>query len=268
MNAGRIEVTFEGLCAVFTKHLPEHRLMVGLVGVWGADDVIHVPTLSISEEGVSETTVYSGRSCRRSLSGDVYLRLLSDDSPIANDIEGSNANLLDVEGFYSEGTLGELDIDPQKCQARLHFGNGTLSQMKPTRVVITDSLGNPLTDLDGNPIANLGGNQVTDSEGNLTPLEFTYNVMLEVPIPEMCYPVLHFDGEADDFIFKANRNYIITITSLPQPGGHTHALQNHFQYFYRLASSDPAKTVVPNPLDEPDNGGPWCMLGGFGDTEY
>lgn len=250
MSAGKIEITFEGLCAFFSKHLTEteHRLTVGLIGIWGATDITHIPTLTIEDE-VSETTVYSGKHCRTGLTGDVYLHFLTEDGSVENDIaKNSTVSLLDVESLYEPGELG---INPEKCQARLHFRNGTLSQIRSSRVEFKDPIGNPI-------------------DGHEDVEEFTYSVKLEIPIPESCYPILHFDSGANDFVFNADRNYIITVTSLPNPlhpGEHAQTPQNHFQYFYRIADNRPATLILPNPADGHEDGRPWCMLGEFGGTE-
>jgi len=242
--AGNVKFTFEGLCPFFTKHIPEHRLMIGLIGIYEPNEVMHVPTLAIFEEGFPEPTIYRGNSIRKLLTGDVFFHLRSNDSLAADDIVADNSvNLLDIERLYEPGALA---VDPQRCQARLHFNHGALSQIESNLVKFVDQHGDLL---------------------DRPPERLSYNLKLEIPVPEQSYAVLHFEGETDDFVFKGGRNYRVAITSLPQHIDHDDET-NHFQYFYSLAGNTPDTIIIPEQANEEDEGRPFCMLGGFGNTEY
>ena len=58
-----IKITFEGLCAFFTKNLPQQSLLVGLIEV--SDSLLpltefHIPKIVIKEDG-SEQIIAEGR---------------------------------------------------------------------------------------------------------------------------------------------------------------------------------------------------------------
>lgn len=256
MSAGKIEITFDGLCPFFTKHVSEHRLMVGVLGIFGAGLVTHTPTLTILEENTPEPVVYKTKFGRNGLSGEAFLHLFSEEGMVSGDLsQALDLKLLDVETeLYPDE---ELAIDTGKCQVRLHFSNGILSPMQSTSVRFFDQMEDTLIP-------------------ELLPKSYTYNAKLEVEIPEGSYAVLHFNGEADDFVFKAGRNYVITVESLPLHDHHEDTADhhegmeiNHFQYFYRLASNQPDRIIVPKrTVKGPSGGTPDCMLGDFGNTEY
>jgi hypothetical protein len=269
MSAGKIEVTFEGLCPFFTKHLSEKRLMVGVLGVFGADLVTHTPTMTILEEDVPEPVIYKTKFGRKALSGEGFFHLFSEEGVVAGELsQAENLALLDVETeLYHEDETedDELEIDPGKCQVRLHFSNGMLSPMQSNTVGFFDL-----------------------EEDELIPTfpqkSYTYNAKLQIEIPEGGYAVLHFSGEADDVVFKSGRNYVVKIESLPTSehdhhenteDHHEHEEEgdtdevNHFQYFYLLAKNELERIIVPKKaVSGPVDGNPFCMLAEFGNTEY
>src|SRR5262245_34573469 len=254
MCTGTIEFTFEGLCPFFTRGLTEEKsLMVGLIGVFEANEVTHTPTLRIFEQSFPEPITYRGTTSRMLLTGDAYLHIVSNDGiPARNITADSSVKLLDIETLYDTETLV---IDPQGCQARLHFNNGVLSQIRPNRVRV-QALDHPMATED------------EEEEGEVEEVQsedFSYSVKLVITIPKDSYAVLHFQGDTDDYVFKAGRNYRVEVCSLPQPGNHDHQV-NHFKYFYRLVENPPDTILVPEDVFEPDSGDPTCMLASFGKT--
>ena len=251
MSTGTIEFTFEGLCPFFTSELIEEKsLMVGLIGVFEANEVTHAPTLRIFEHPFPEPITYRGTTSRRLLTGDAYLHIISNNGIAAKDITSDpGVKFLDIEKLYPTKTL---EIDPQGCQARLHFNNGVLSQIRPNTVIVQA----------------LDHHMASESEEEVEEgvrQEFSYSVKLVITIPEDSYAVLHFQGDTDDYVFKAGRNYRVEVRSLPQPGNHDHQV-NHFKYFYRLVKNPPQPILVPEDVFKPDSGDPTCMLASFGKT--
>lgn len=267
MSAGKIEIAFEGLCPFFTKHLSENRLMVGVLGIFGADSVTHTPKMTITEEDVCEAVIYKTRFGRKALSGEAFFHIFSEEGAVAAKIsQAEDLALLDVETdlYHEDETEDEvLEIDPAKCQVRLHFSNGMLLPMQSTTVGFLDLEKDEL---------------IT----TLQPKSYTYNAKLQIEIPEGGYAVMHFSEQADDVVFKSGRNYVIKVESLPASEhehhenteeGHEHEEENteinHFQYFYLLAKNDPERKIVPRRAVSPPAGGnPFCMLAAFGNTEY
>lgn len=269
MSAGKIEIAFEGLCPFFTKHLSENQLMVGVLGIFGADSVTHTPKMTIMEEDVCEPVIYKTRFGRKALSGEASLHLFSEEGVVAANIsQAEGLALLDVETvlYHEDETEDDvLEIDPAKCQVRFHFSNGVLSPIRSTTVGFFD-----LEEDEDEPIP------------TLPPKSYTYNAKLQIEIPEGGYAVLHFSELADDVVFKSGRNYVIKIESLPASehdhhenteDDHEHEEEgaeiNHFQYFYLLAKNDLERKIVPrSAVSGPVDGNPFCMLAAFGNTEY
>lgn len=262
-----IKITFEGLCAFFTKNLPQQSLLVGLVEV--SDSLLplsefHIPKIAIKEEGseqiVAEYTGISGRKC---LKGDVFLDLISESKIVAPNLSselGFNGNptLLDVKAdLYPHE---ELNINPRKSRALLHINHGVLSPNLLPNAANSEPM-----------FENLEYHQL-DPNGNTTLLTLTverkllYSAQIMVNVQKKGYAVLHFAEGADDFVFKGDRNYEVAITSLSEASLRPETMEiNHFQYYYTLADNAPNRIIVPELPPGGDNGNPACMHGEFGD---
>jgi hypothetical protein len=261
MSTSTIEFTFEGLCPFFTSELTEEKsLMVGLIGVFEPNKVTHAPTLRIFENPLPEPITYRGTTSRRLLTGDAYLHIISNNGIAAKDITSdTSVKFLDIEELYPTETL---EIDPQGCQARLHFNNGVLSQIRPNRVIVK-ALGSEDEEEEEEGEGEHGEH---GEHGEQVPKQdFSYSVKLVITIPEDSYAVLHFQGDTDDYVFKAGKNYRVEVRSLPLPGNHDHQV-NHFQYFYRLVNNPPNPILVPIDVYKSDSGDPTCMLAAFAKT--
>jgi len=260
MCTGTIEFTFEGLCPFFTSELTEERsLTVGLIGVFEANEVTHTPALRIFEQSFPEPITYRGTTSRMLLTGDAHLHIVSNDGiPAKNITADSSVKLLDIEGLYDTETLV---IDPQGCQARLHFNHGVLSQIRPNTVRVQALDHHMATEDEEEEEEEEEVEEVEEVEKE----EFSYSVKLVITIPEDSYAVLHFQGDTDDYVFKDGRNYRVEVSSLPQPSNHDHQV-NHFKYFYRLVNNPPNPILVPIDVFQGDGGNPTCMLASFGKT--
>lgn len=268
-NHMSIKITFEGLCAFFTRNLlQQSSLLIGLVEV--SDSTLpltefHIPKIQIKEEGSEEVLVeYTGISGKNRLTGDVFLHLISENEVVAPNLSSvlglnDNPTLLDIEkDLYPQE---DLNINPRKSRALLHVNNGVLSP-NLSRILANSP-----------PVFEALEYRQLNPDGTFTVLPITigrkllYSAQIAVEIPKKGYAILHFAEGADDFVFKGDRNYEVAVTSLSQASLNPETIEiNHFQYFYRLANNVPSKIIVPELQPGGENGTPPCMHGGFGDT--
>jgi len=144
-----------------------------------------------------------------------------------------------------------LKVMPELCKARFHFQHGLLYAISLP----------PFSPVTFKP-PNLGANG-----------RYPIEARIEIGLPEDGYAVLRFlGGDTRDFVFEGadGRHYFVTIENSPPkrqaPEHHDDGDPNHFEYYYKLVAP-PHKTYLPI-ITSPGTGDPFCMNGGFGDTDY
>ena len=259
-----INITFEGLCAFFTKNLLlDHRLVVGLIEVSDSNlplTEFHIPRIEITDKSSKEIVEYTGISGRRCLKGEVFLHLILKNEILAPDLisklgADNNATLLDIEkDLYPHVSLS---TNPQKCRALLYINNGVLSQNGIQEFDPSDLEYHELKP-DGT------SSRLPDVSVSR---KLLYSAKIVIDLPKNSYAVLHFAEGADDFVFKADREYQVTATSFSQASTVPETIEiNHFQYYYKLVGNIPNKIIVPELTPGGQNGNPYCMNGGFGNS--
>lgn len=238
----------------------------GTVGLIDTSDApsqdIHHPHIIIEEEGGAIVGEYHGFNYHGygQIYGDIFLDVFPATAPlkfyeppgttITSDTRQPFNSLIDIESaLYPQQAL---DVQPDRCRARLHFRNGELYARGPlNHVKFTDLL----TDMPCTTIP---------------PVHAASTAGLDVSVPENGYAVLHFSGGTHDFVFKGRKNYKVTVTNAAKT-----FTSEHFQYFHRIMGQPPGANLIP--VDAVtgatrgnlfDGGSPWCMIGWFGKAAY
>lgn len=257
---GTIKFTFDDLCAFFTSRAP--HVMVGLIDTSDAPPQdIHHPHIIIEEEGGAIVGEYHGFNYHGygQIYGDIFLDVFPAMAPlkfyeppgttIPSDTRQPFNSLIDIESaLYPQQAL---DVQPDRCRARLHFRNGELYARGPLfNVAFADMLTNK-------PCNEIAPMQAAGSAG------------LDVFVPEHGYAVLHFSGGTNDFVFKGGRNYKVTVTNKA-----TSFTSQHFQYLYRILDQPPASRLIPVGAVTKatgnlyNTGDPFCIPGWFSKVIY
>jgi len=302
-----ITVGFKNLCAFFTKKLDD-ELMVGLLDLADFEGVpetdIHCPKITIRAKKVvnpdgecvivQQCWVYEGfqrtnRCCltedgangahpRHNHSESIFGKILfmvpgvapglnldlspekiaelekreNEKRPMKNPIKvGAFNKTLDIENtLYKDHPLM---VRPEFCKARFHFQHGALYSILPVAP---------------NPIIFKPGGSGADGP-------YAFEAGLEIEAPDNHYAVMRFlNTDTRDFVFQGGQDqcYSVTIENSPisrQHGEGEAGDPDHFQYYYKLVDPDqpPHPIYLPSPTTPPV-GDPFCMIGGFGGTNY
>lgn len=256
---GTIRLTFDDLCAFFTSQMP--HVMVGLIDTSDAPPQdIHHPHIIIEEEGGAIVGEYHDFNYHGygQIYGDIFLDVFPATAPLKfyeplatlapSDERHPFHRLIDIENtLYPQQSL---DVQPQRCRARLHFRNGELYARGPLfNVAFADVLTKKPCD-------------------QIAPMQIAASAGLDVFVPEHGYAVLHFSGNTNDFVFKGGKNYKVKVTNTART-----VTSEHFQYFFRLMERQSANKLIPI---DPKSGSignlfynnPYCTIGWFSKTIY
>lgn len=268
----KITITFDGLCAFFTGNLENDRpeLIVGLIDVsdWpGTPEMdYHYPVLTIKTEGrvlkkyegfASKADSAYGLDKQGNFFGSIYLDA-PEGTPLIKKVMDNHDghedhaahgllpfdNFIMIDRDIFDGQ--DLNVDMDLCKAKLFIKNGLLFSLREQ-----DSL------------------TFNDLESDKT-LEFEQRTTMpgvELTFSDESYVVLHFQRNAEDFVFKGGMDYQVTLTNEPL-ASHEHErerLARHFKYFYNLIvpEQQPSEVFVPQISREPNAGAPDCMPGGY-----
>jgi hypothetical protein len=263
-TTGTIAITFDGLCALFTSK--PGRLLVGLVNASaGHHHAIHHPLVSIREAGGSGP-VKEYREFAE-ISGDIYLDApagtppLSLRSPNNPQDPQSYDNVVDIEKHLYGGQ--SLGASASRCGARFHFSGGELSADTPlTAVRFKDA-------------------NTNEADPSLPTKMAAPRAKLTLTAPAGGATTLRSGDGKINFTFEGGKNYEVLIANNPDSLAGAAAPQpvllDHFKYFYDLVPSQPERKLIPDlvpPAEQPGgvspagHGGPLCMPGGFGNSEY
>lgn len=244
----KITFEFEDLCAFFTKD--PTRLMVGMIATDNeAPEDVHCPHIIIKENGVVKHEYHNFSE----INGDISLDIYPESQPFtyyvprsARDPRQSFDTAVDIQTQLYPGEA--LNADAKRCRARLHFNSGTLyTSAYAVNAVFADAK-----------------SQTPVTSG---PSTIATKVGLDVQVPKDGYAVLHFHGEAEDFVFKGDRNYQVEVVNRAE------AIDfNHFQYFYNIVTPKPKRKLIP--ISAQGVGlnvmaGNWmCLVGRFSQSDY
>src|SRR5262245_55682248 len=182
-----ISFEFEDLCAFFTKD--STRLMVGMISTDDeAPEDIHRPHIIIKENGVVKREYHDFTEIK----GDIILEVYPKGKPFkrytpksARDPRQSPNLIVDVEKqLYPRQ---KIKANARECRARLYFSSGEFYTLDYGRETV------------------FGDEKTKQPSGHK--LNSANKVGLDVEVPDHGYAVLHFDGDAEDFVFKGGRSY-------------------------------------------------------------
>ncbi len=257
---GTITFTFDDLCAFFTSQAP--HVMVGLIDTSDAPPQdIHYPHIIIEEEGGAIVGEYHGFNYHGygQIYGDIFLDVFPATAPLKfyeppatplhSDARQPFNTLIDMENLlYPQQSL---DVQADRCRARLHFRNGELYARGPLHEVKFADL------LTNTPCA------------TIPPIDAASTAGLDVFVPDHGYAVLHFSGGTQDFVFKGGKNYKVKVTNAAKS-----FTSEHFQYFHRVMGQQPNSKLIPVSASAAvvgnvfGDGNPFCMIGWFGKAVY
>ena len=279
----KITFTIDGLCAVFTGKLdePEPELIVGLINVakFGAPEGdYHHPEITIKAVGaqikkyegfVTKADEAFGLSHHHSFKNDIYIHPPTGTPAIQKYVlpagmEEDNDDMLPFDRILKidkELYPGlPLTADLQKCSARLHFKHGLAYSMRKSGLEFVYQ-------------------NAPEAEA-INTLTKAAMVGLEVSFPDNEYVVLHFESNAEDFVFKGGFDYQVTISNNPTHKSQDQVHHNpedgdageqkiapHFHYYYSIIEQElqPDKQLVPRvpSASETQAGDIFCVPGGF-----
>ena len=245
---GTINFTFEDLCAFFTSR--PSRLMVGMIATDGeAPENVHRPTITVKEGGVVKRE-YSGFE---EVHGDITLDVFPKGrpfsrlaAPVKRDRRHPFDKVVDIERQLYPGEA--LSPSADACRARLHFRNGELcGRALAVNAKFADAR--------------------THRQAEHAPSTVATKVGLDVKVPDHGYAVWHFEGGAEDFVFKGGRDYEVEVANRAP------AIDfSHFDYFYNVMRPKPQRRIVPVVAEAPEptpRFGDWrCMIVRFGRASY
>lgn len=243
-----ISITFEDLCALFTKY-PD-RLMVGMISTDNEPpEHVHRPRIIIKENGVVRREYHNFSE----IHGDISLDVYPESKPFtrhtprsARDPRQSFDTVVDIQKHLYPGE--GLNADAKRCRARLHFNTGTLySCAHAINAVFADTK--------------------TQTPADHAPSTIATKAGLDIEVPKNGYAVLHFHNDTEDFVFKGGRNYQVEVVNRAD------AIDfNHFHYFYNIVTPKPKRKLVPvagQGVGANVHLGDWlCVLDAFSESDY
>jgi len=268
----KITITFDGLCAFFTGKLDDDppELIVGLIDVSDITDApetdYHSPALTIKSAGrllkkyegfVSEADAAYGLNNQGNFLGNISL-----DAPIGtprirkvmeghgDHMEGHNLAPFDQFIMIDRDLFNgrDFNVNMDLCKAKLFIRNGLLYSLRKRNNLTFNDLKSDKT---------IPFERRTTMPG------------LEITIPDDSYAVLHFQSDAEDFVFKGGPDYQVALANNPvEADEQQHSqLAKHYKYFYNLIKPEerPNEVFVPEIAPEPTLGSPNCMPGGYGE---
>lgn len=210
----KIVFTFDDLCALFSKY-PD-RLMVGMIATEEEPpEHRHRPYIAIQKNG-ELVREYRGWE---QVHGDIQLLVYPHGEPMRRYVPHSPTDprrSFDLVTGLDQLHPGEpLEVDLERCRAKLYFTNGELFALHPHTAA-------RFADLETGESCPHG------------PTDIAVDAGLEVQIPSGGQAWLHFRSDTEDFCFKDGADYEVLVSNRAQA-----ITSMHFQYFYHLLASPP-----------------------------